>query len=161
MESGSNQSSISRCEQMIIPKRFHLLNIGLIGLLLTLAIVTGCTIPEQRKTGIEQGSTHDPILQSPPLKEPQPPSKELPPMPPGFFQESKQCSIDTDCIAVSAGCCTCRTGGKQRAIPASQSAMYHQQLDLNCKGILCPQYISNDPICKKNSRCQGGWCVLA
>ena len=40
---------------------------------------------------------------------------------------SADCKVDSDCALVTDDCCSCKQGGKQRAIPKKDKAKYEKE----------------------------------
>ncbi|MBA4319671.1 MAG: hypothetical protein C0412_14820 [Flavobacterium sp.] len=70
------------------------------------------------------------------------------------------CGQDSDCISVKNGCCSCNQGGKTTGINKNLEKEWNSKLSKECRGILCPQVISNDPSCFKEPKCVNNKCVL-
>lgn len=71
------------------------------------------------------------------------------------------CSKDSDCMMLSAGCCSCSHGGKNVAILRSSQQEYMQKNHKDCATTMCAAVISNDPSCKKSQAvCRNHECML-
>ncbi|MCS6914736.1 MAG: hypothetical protein RMK29_18810 [Myxococcales bacterium] len=65
------------------------------------------------------------------------------------------CRADDDCTVAPVGCCDCRAGGAQRAVP--RSAVPPESI---CADAMCPMVISRHPSCRQVPRCIQGRCAL-
>ena len=62
-----------------------------------------------------------------------------------------QCTLDSDCVLVSKGCCGCSNGGQMIAIHSSKQAEYESSLKRTCSGFsgacqaayLCKSFTTN------------------
>lgn len=68
------------------------------------------------------------------------------------------CSQNSDCIPVNNRCCGCTMGGSVIAINKKFKDVWHKKL--NCKEIICPTVMSNDPSCFQEPKCENNKCVL-
>jgi hypothetical protein len=75
--------------------------------------------------------------------------------------DAVECKQDTDCVAVSVDCCSCHEGGKQRAIPKKDQALYDKEQKKRCGGTACTEVMSQDPSCSQKPFCAAGICELA
>lgn len=74
--------------------------------------------------------------------------------------EKNECAVDSDCVKVAEGCCTCSSGGKARAMPQKEAQQWERNRAAQCKETACPAVISNDPSCKATPKCIKKQCVL-
>jgi hypothetical protein len=70
------------------------------------------------------------------------------------------CNQDSDCIKVEGGCCGCNWGGKATAINKNFEQEWEDKLLDECREIMCPAVISDDPSCFKEPKCVNNKCVL-
>jgi hypothetical protein len=75
--------------------------------------------------------------------------------------DTAECHEDTDCVAVTDGCCGCNEGGKQRAIPKRARDAYEKKRQNICKKTMCPQIMSEDQSCVGRAVCKEKACALA
>jgi hypothetical protein len=75
--------------------------------------------------------------------------------------DTAECHEDTDCVAVTDGCCGCNEGGKQRAIPKRARDAYEKKRQNICKKTMCPQIMSEDQTCVGRAVCKEKSCALA
>lgn len=71
-----------------------------------------------------------------------------------------QCKKDQDCVAVMDDCCTCTSGGRQKAIPRKEKAAYERDRKKECFQIMCAQVMSQDPTCAEVPTCDAGVCKM-
>ena len=69
--------------------------------------------------------------------------------------DAVECKQDSDCVAVSDDCCSCNQGGKQRAIPKKDQALYEKERHKRCGGTACTDVMSQDPSCAQKPFCAG------
>jgi hypothetical protein len=74
---------------------------------------------------------------------------------------ARQCKTTSDCTVEPVECCDCNQGGKLEAVSKKQFAKDKAARVASCKGIMCPQFVSNDPSCSEHAECVDGACVLA
>lgn len=71
-----------------------------------------------------------------------------------------ECGRAADCEVVSEDCCSCSSGGKQKAIARSKRAAYEKRQETRCGVVACPTVLSNHASCFMDAGCQGGRCEL-
>ncbi len=75
--------------------------------------------------------------------------------------DAVECKVDADCVVVIDDCCSCNEGGKQRAIPKKDQALYEKERKKRCQGTACTEVMSQDPTCSQKPFCAAGICELA
>jgi hypothetical protein len=71
------------------------------------------------------------------------------------------CKVDGDCVLVVDGCCSCTSGGKQRAVPIAARASYESRRKAMCRQTMCPALMSEDASClASRAVCKDGVCAL-
>jgi hypothetical protein len=70
------------------------------------------------------------------------------------------CTEDSECVAVSAGCCNCNYGGSNIAINKAFQTAYEKNLSVECRQTACPAVISTDPSCFAAPSCVNNKCTL-
>jgi len=71
-----------------------------------------------------------------------------------------ECSKNSECVSVAKGCCSCNSGGKNKAITTKQQAQWLAKLQQQCRSTICPSVISNDASCSAMAVCLNGKCQL-
>jgi len=62
------------------------------------------------------------------------------------------CTTADDCDLVDA-CCGCNAGGKKLAIRKDAVAAFEASREQRCGGLMCAQFISQDPSCDAEAIC--------
>ena len=62
------------------------------------------------------------------------------------------CTTADDCELVDA-CCGCNAGGKKLAIRKDAVAAFEASREQRCGGLMCAQFISQDPSCDAEAIC--------
>lgn len=75
--------------------------------------------------------------------------------------DAAECKVDADCVVVIDDCCSCNQGGKQRAIPKKDQALYEKERKKRCQGTACTDVMSQDATCTQKAFCAAGICELA
>lgn len=70
------------------------------------------------------------------------------------------CINDSDCIKTSKDCCGCNAGGEATAINKNFENDWKSKSAKDCKEIMCPAVMSNDPSCFENPKCVSNKCIL-
>lgn len=68
------------------------------------------------------------------------------------------CDSDDECILVQDGCCSCSWGGKNTAVNKAHLEWWNSKIASECKDVMCPAVISNDPTCFSEPKCINGEC---
>lgn len=88
------------------------------------------------------------------------PKPETNPNEPLTLDEVFQCQTDSECVAVSAGCCGCNAGGRSVAINSKYQDYWQSRWTDKCADTMCPAVISKDPSCTAEPKCVDGMCQL-
>ncbi|MFH1445528.1 MAG: hypothetical protein ABIF08_03550 [Nanoarchaeota archaeon] len=72
----------------------------------------------------------------------------------------KACTLDSDCISVPDGCCTCSSGGKATSINKNYEKEHIDSRYVDCLGTMCPMIISDDPTCFATPKCVENECTV-
>lgn len=75
-----------------------------------------------------------------------------PDRPAPITQPADHCTTADDCDLVDA-CCGCNAGGKKIAIRKDAVAGFLASREQRCAGVMCAQFISQDPSCDAEAIC--------
>ncbi len=70
------------------------------------------------------------------------------------------CKLDADCVKVDSGCCGCDAGGNASSVNKIYEKDWKGKLLNDCKEIMCPAVISNDPSCSGVLKCINNKCII-
>lgn len=75
-----------------------------------------------------------------------------PDQPAAVTEPPDSCATADDCQLVDA-CCGCNAGGKKLAIRKDAVAAFEASHEQRCGGVMCAQFISQDPSCDAEAIC--------
>jgi len=77
---------------------------------------------------------------------------DKPAAPAAVLEPPDSCTTADDCDLVDA-CCGCNAGGKKLAIRKDAVAAFEASREQRCGGLMCAQFISQDPSCDAEAIC--------
>ncbi|GEM_PF-3130416 len=69
------------------------------------------------------------------------------------------CIVDSDCIRVIDGCCSCGNAGKATTINKKYEKNWYEKIN-KCNSQLCLTEVSNDPTCYAPVKCINNKCAF-
>ncbi len=69
------------------------------------------------------------------------------------------CAVDTDCVVVQKGCCSCAMGGDAVVINQQAAAVHPMKRACMTEDVHCPGVINESPACTGIPACQAGRCI--
>ncbi len=70
------------------------------------------------------------------------------------------CFEDKECVSVAKDCCGCNAGGEAEAINKKLIEKHGNRRQKKCRGVACPQVISDHWSCFATPKCVRGRCKL-
>ena len=76
------------------------------------------------------------------------------------IDDMRVCSVNSDCISVSNGCCGCTAGGSNMAINSNSKPEWTEKHREKCKSTICPSVMSKHESCSAKPVCVNKLCEL-
>lgn len=128
-------------------------------LLICLSFILGCT--KTLPAPIDQPDIQEPIDQTPDVQPDEPNLPQAYDKYPEMTATLRTCNVESQCVKVSLGCCSCNYGGKAVALNKEYEQKWKDTLDQTCTDVACPAVMSNDASCQMVPKCIKNKCTLA